>query len=71
MRKKLLRIFLAIKYLIGLIIKQINIVEVYLKSLLSNNILPVFMKLPPNIEVFKLICFDLVCQLLYSIYGLR
>lgn len=70
-RRKPLRIFLAIGCLLGLIIEQINIVGAYLESLLSDNNLPIFMKLLPGIEAFRSIRSGLVCRLLRSIYGLR
>ncbi len=41
-----LRIFLAISCLFKLIVEQIDIVGAYLESLLSDNDLPIFMKLP-------------------------
>lgn len=70
-RQESLCIFLSITYLFGLIIEQINIVRAYLKSLLSNNNLPIFMKLPPSMETFRSIRLGLMCRLLCSIYGLR
>lgn len=69
--RELLRIFLAIGCLLGLIIEQIDIVGAYLESLLSDNDLPIFMKLPPDMRAFRSIRFGLVCRLLRSIYGLR
>lgn len=66
-----LRIFLAISYLFKLIIKQIDIVGAYLESLLSDNDLSIFMKLPPGFESFRSVQAGLVCRLLRSIYGLR
>lgn len=54
-RRELLRIFLAISYFVKLIIEQIDIVGAYLESLLSNNNLPIFMKLPLDFKSFKLV----------------
>lgn len=48
-------IFLAIAYFFGFIVKQINIVRVYLKSLLSDNDFSIFMGLPPGIKTFRFI----------------
>lgn len=59
-KKKSLHIFLATSYFFDLIIKWINIVEAYLENLLSDNNLPIFIKLLLGIEVFKLIRFDLL-----------
>ena len=70
-RRESLRIFLSIECLCRLIIEQINIVGAYLKSLLSDNDLPIFMKLPSGMETFRSIQPGLVCRLLRSIYGLR
>lgn len=54
-RQELLCIFLAIAYLFGLIIKQINIIGIYLENLLSKKKLSIFMKLPLNMETFRFI----------------
>lgn len=58
MRKKLLHIFLAIIYLLGFIIKQINIINAYLKSLLSDNDPSIFIKLILDIKTFRSIYFN-------------
>lgn len=71
MRKKSLKIFLVILYLLNLIVEYVNIIGAYLKSLLTDNNLPIFIKLPPRIEAFRSIKTGLVAQLLRSIYRLR
>lgn len=70
-RRKSLRIFLAISCLLKLIVEQVDIVGAYLENLLTDNNLPIFMKLPPGIEAFRSIRARLVARLLRSIYGLR
>lgn len=60
-RRESLRIFLAISCLLRLFIEQVDIVGAYLKSLLGDNDLPIFMKLPPGMEAFRLVRADLVC----------
>lgn len=70
-RRESLQIFLAISCFFKPIIKQIDIIEAYLQSLLSNNKLSIFMKLPPSFELFRSIKVGLVCRLFYSIYSLR
>lgn len=69
-RQESLQIFLAISCKLGLIIKQIDIVEAYLKSLLRDNNLFIFIKLSLSFKSFKSIWNGLVCRLLCSIYGL-
>ncbi len=49
-RRESLRIFLAISCLFGFIIDQVDIVGAYLESLLGDNNLPIFMKLPPGMD---------------------
>lgn len=71
MKKKLLRIFLAISCLLKLIVEQVDIVGAYLKSLLTDNDLLIFMKLPPEMKAFRSIRAGLVARLLRSIYRLR
>ena len=70
-RRESLQIFLAISYLLDLIVEKINIIEAYLESLLTNNDLPIFMKIPPEMESFRSIRAGLIAQLLRSIYSLR
>lgn len=70
-RRESLQIFLAISCLLGLIVEEVNIVGAYLESLLTNNDLLIFMKLPPGMESFRSIRAGLVAQLLQNIYDLR
>lgn len=70
-RRQLLRIFLAISCLFNFIIEQVDIVGAYLESLLGDNDLPIFMKLPPGMEKLQTVRAGLVCKLLRSIYGLK
>ena len=49
-RRKLLRIYLAICLFLNLIIHQVDIVGVYLEGDLSDNEFPIFMKLPPGMH---------------------
>lgn len=67
----MLRIFLAISCLFNFIIEQVDIVGAYLESLLGDNDLPIFMKLPPGMEKLRTVRAGLVCRLLRSIHGLR
>lgn len=70
-RKKLLQIFLAIFYILSLILNQVNIIMAYFKSLLIDNDLLIFMKLLSRIELFKFIKAGLMVCLPQNIYGLR
>ena len=71
MRKESLRLFLVIFYLLRLLIDQVNIVGIYLKGLLIDNDLPIFMKLPLEIKSFRAIREELITHLLHSIYDFR
>lgn len=51
-RHKSLRVFLAISRLFELLVKQINIVEAYSESLIGDNELSIFMRLPPGMRDF-------------------
>lgn len=66
MRKKLLQIFLAILYLLNLVIKQLDIIKTYSKSLLTDNNLLIFIKI--LVENFRFIEKELVAWLLRSIH---
>lgn len=57
--------------MLGLLVDQIDIVGAYLESLLGDNDLPIFMKLPPSFQSFRFIREGLVFRLPCSIYGLR
>lgn len=70
-RRESSKIFLAISCLLNLIVEQVDIVGAYLESLLTDNKLPIFMKLPPGMEAFRSIRAGLVVRLLRSICGLR
>lgn len=70
-KRELLRIFLTISYLFGLIIDQIDIIGAYLKSFLRDNELSIFIKLSPRIEKFWSIRLRLMYQLFCNIYGLK
>ena len=48
-----------------------DIIDVYLKSLLTGNDLSIFMKLPQGMKSFRAIREKLIIYLLQSIYGLR
>ena len=52
-RRESLRIFLAISALFGFLIEQMDIVGAYLESLIGDNKLPIFMKLPPGMKDFR------------------
>lgn len=49
-QRESLSIFLAISALFGFLVEQIDIVGVYLESLMGDNELPIFMKLPPGMR---------------------
>lgn len=66
-----LQIFLAISYLLRLIVKSVDIIRAYFESLLGDNNLPIFIKLLSEMEIFRSIRVGLVCRLLRSIYELR
>ncbi len=55
----------------NLFIHQVDIVGAYLESLLGDNELPIFMKLPPGIRNLRQIREGLLCRLLRSLYGLK
>lgn len=57
--------------MLGLIIDQVDIIKAYLKNLLTNNNLPIFMKLFLKIELSRFIKTKLVARLLQSINDLR
>ena len=71
MRKESLCIFQAISCLLKLSVNQVDIVGAYFKSVLIDNNLPIFIKLPPGMKSFRVIREGLVACLLQSIYGLR
>ena len=56
---------------VSLDIDQVDIIEAYLESLLTENNLLIFMKLSPRIEKFRLIRARLVACLLQSLYRFK
>lgn len=46
-------------------------IEAYLESLMGDNKLPIFIKLPPGMRDLRFIRKTLMCKLLRSIYGLK
>ncbi len=70
-RRESLRIYLALCLALNLFIHQVDIVGAYLESLLNDNELPIFMKLPPGMHELRQIRKGLLCRLLRSLYGLK
>lgn len=70
-RRKSLRIYLAICLALNLIIHQVDVVSAYLKSLLDDNKYPIFMKLSLRIHELRQVRERLLCRLLRSLYSLR
>lgn len=70
-RRKSLWIFLVILCLFDFIIKQVDIVDAYFESLLGDNSLFIFMKLPSKIEKLQTVKAGLIYRLLWSIYKIR
>lgn len=70
-RKKLLKIYLAICMLFGLIIYQINLKEMYLKSLLDDNEFLIYIKPLTDIEHIKKKFYYRLLQSLYTFKLLR
>lgn len=68
---KFLRIFLAISALFGFLVEQMDIVRVYLESLMGDNELSIFMKLLPGMRDLRSVRKRVVCRLLRSFYGLK
>lgn len=66
-----MRIYLAICILLRLFINQVDIVGAYLESALSDNKLPIFMKLLPGMHQLREVRAGLVCRLMRSLYGLK
>ena len=67
-RRKSLRIFLAIATMLGLILIQIDVIDVYLKSALDQNKQPIYMKIPQECQAGRE---RLVCKILKSLYRLK
>lgn len=70
-RRESLGIFLAISALFEFLVEQMDIVGAYLESLMGDNELPIFMKLPLGMRDLRLLRAGLVCRLLRSIYDLK
>ena len=70
-RRESLRIYLAVCLFLNFIIHQVDIVGAYLESDLSDNELPIFMKLPPGMHQLRQVREGLFCRLLRSLYGLK
>ncbi len=70
-RRKSLRIYLALCMMLNLIIHQVDIVGANLESELGDNKLPIFMKLPAGMRNLCQIREGLLCRLLRSLYGLK
>ncbi len=49
-RRESLKIFLAVSALLGFLVEQMDIVGVYLESLMGDNKLPIFIKLRPGMR---------------------
>lgn len=70
-KRESLRIYLALCLMLNLFIHQVDIVGAYLESLLGDNELPIFMKLPPGMHHLRQIRKGFLCRLLRSLYGLK
>ena len=66
-RRKSLKIFIAITAMLRMILIQMNVVGVYLESILSQNKQPIYMKIPQGWIVRE----GLVCKILKSLYRLK
>ena len=69
-RKESLRIYLTFCLMLMFFIHQVDIVDAYLESPLSNNKLPIFIKLSPKIYNLYQIRENLLYRLLRSLYSL-
>ena len=67
-KHKLLRIFLVIAIILGIILVQINTVRSYLESAISQNKQPIYMRIPRECLVGRE---GLVCKILKSLYKLK
>ncbi len=70
-RRKSLRIYLALCLVLNLFIHQVDIVEAYLESLLNDNEFPIFMRLSPGMHELRQIQKGLLCRLLRNLYDLK
>ena len=67
-RRELLKIFLSIVAILGMILIRIDVVKVYLKSALSQNKKSIYIKISQGCLAIQK---RLVCKLLKSLYGLN
>ena len=67
-RRESLRIFLAIATLLGMIILQMDVIDAYLESALSQGYHPIYMRIPQGCKISR---DDLVCKILKSLYELK
>lgn len=70
-RKKSLQIYLTLCLILNLFIHQVDIVIAYLKSLVGDNKLPIFMKLLPGMHNRRQLQKSLLYKLLESLYNLK
>ena len=66
-----MQIYLTLYLILNLFIHLIDIVGIYLKSLIGDNEFPIFMRLLPGMHNFGQIQEGLLCQLLRSLYSLK
>lgn len=69
--KELLWTYLVLFLMLNLFIHQVNIIDAYWESLLGDNKLPIFMKLPLEINHLCQIREGLLYKLLKSLYSLK
>ena len=67
-RRKSLRIFLAIAIMLGMILIQMDVIGTYLKSALDQNEQPIYMKISQRCQAGRK---RLVCKILKSLYELK
>ena len=67
-KRKLLRIFLAITTLLGMILVQIDIIGAYLESAFSQDYHLIYIKIPQDCKISQ---DDLVCKIFKSLYEVK
>ena len=67
-KQELLKIFLAIATMLGIILLQIDVIGAYLEISFSQNNQPIYMKIPQGCKARRE---GLVCKILKSLYGLK
>lgn len=70
-KRKSLQIYLSICLVLNLFIYQIDIIDVYLKSLFKNHKYFIFMRLTPKMYEICYIQENLLCRLLKSLYRFK